>query len=1374
MPTPNSADGISAFRAFLTGLRPTGPKGVEGLVAAALSRFLGVVLTLSDSGEQYGIDMSGGPYVVQAKRYGRTALNKTSLIGEMTVAAKRRPAPQIWVLATLSRVSEQLATALEGHAAEAGIEVAILDWAETSRLLAVLIDQADATRHWLRKHCPHEVDIFEKAFAEVDIDAEEHRLALDDVRRQVSGIALAPALRRTLDAAYTEAFVDATGKRSKDIFGQVMALDDPKSGAIERTELLMRIDEALTSDDGRRQGIVVLGDEGVGKSWAIVDYWRRRARSRILVFVPSSLAMRYSESDDRWALLVAAVLQATETVASCDPRLKDASFLRRVIQRIADAKPEEAQRPLIVLDGLNERPSVNWTRTVHVQTRHFGTLILTCRPITWQSFRWGSRAIDLTPEEVAVPLFSDRELEAALSARGLDYRTITLDAMDDIRNPRLFGIAASIGMLGTERLSRERLFWEYWRHTGRRRAGTVLEPNDFNRFLIAQVSDVRASRVEKYRAGSPNFESFSTILDRCGLAGDVRLREELQEIATSGFFEVSPSETLGGHALSEGRIYYVIGLSLYSDLFEQWRRLADEPDPPAALALTIQTRMDAINALDETTASVATALLLSALDGPSSGPITRALAEYLLELRNARNEGEGLRYRHLFVEAACANVAPYIELAEEADHTDAWLAEALRAVHVSGITGRSALLRTIEMCWELEGRYELVERIIAGGDLTPFSCSLSSDLGRDPAPDVARPWIVFMDEASPRAAVPIAIGVLENAMSAETRDEFEASEDQDDDVSSSTALGDWDFRAFLEQWRALAGSSTAEWVPDAALPDDWQETLPPSLFADLDRRADPALPVFFRKRVSSGNPEGHSRFLQIVENRLLTLSAEERMSLLDEIFAEDGSALTNQIQLSAGGVALPSDTFERLIAPHLGDPGTLVTSLPWFEWFFPNDWPIDPDTATRLADLALDLTRDDDLRRSVVRLLVRQGSRVAAKRLFERGWSAANERDDGVAVSASALLSLCCREQGAYSNIRDRIVGGELAALLEVVHTDDMPKVIEDLSNSLRIACRLHATMALKRQRMIASGRVPKKRPPKAPPAGSTQAYDFLRTPSVHAMERLALHAPGMAEEWFSLVMTKSWSANGDIQAFAVMLLLAIGTEAPETAAVPMRRILDHLIDLSIESDEITAIGIHEITTSFRLPFHRDVAREMERLVRACHTDEKLAFVADRASRDLDWRRWLEEFCSQEAKTERPARRARARMLGALAGFTPKDVEGCSVPDATEALARSIEKERAHAEAIVAAWAEAPSNRRAALELQIPEAATGQVLDLPDLAQRGEIGVILAARIEAHQEEMIRRRDGTLFGCSPPPVHVVLSNVAPRVATAEKLRPSIA
>lgn len=115
---------------YLQSLRPDGPKGFEGLVANLLEGLTGQRFFLAHPGSQEGRDTStggfGGTWIaVEAKRFQNPkSFNRRELLGEL---GELPQGVDLWIIASTTRVPDQIISVLREKAAKEGIAIEALD-----------------------------------------------------------------------------------------------------------------------------------------------------------------------------------------------------------------------------------------------------------------------------------------------------------------------------------------------------------------------------------------------------------------------------------------------------------------------------------------------------------------------------------------------------------------------------------------------------------------------------------------------------------------------------------------------------------------------------------------------------------------------------------------------------------------------------------------------------------------------------------------------------------------------------------------------------------------------------------------------------------------------------------------------------------------------------------------------------------------------------------------------------------------------------------------------------------------------------------------------------------------------------------------------
>lgn len=222
-------------------------------------------------------------------------------------------------------------------------------------------------------------------------------------------------------------------------FHQLINVADPaRALRVPRPQLRASLKAALAKACERP--IVVAGEDGVGKTWAVADAvsdWSER--HDIVLFVPA----RSVTTPRLEAILSGALCEQTQagTVEGWRARLSPWFPI--------DPVAADPRRMIVVVDGLNQNPAIDWPQLVYDHAtprwRDRVKLVLVTRPRGAIAAMLESAAA--TYERVEVAPFDDAELNTALKIIGraelfVSQRSGSLDKL--LRTPRYLEIAAKL------------------------------------------------------------------------------------------------------------------------------------------------------------------------------------------------------------------------------------------------------------------------------------------------------------------------------------------------------------------------------------------------------------------------------------------------------------------------------------------------------------------------------------------------------------------------------------------------------------------------------------------------------------------------------------------------------------------------------------------------------------------------------------------------------------------------------------------------------------------------------------------------------------------------------------------------------------------
>jgi len=270
---------LAALKAALQTLNHSGSHGFEGLLAAVLSEVCGQPFRVASSGSQRGRDgdsaFDDGATFFEAKLY-EDDVPPAAVNGKIVdLANDDKGQVDTWILCATSPVNSQHADRYRGSLAAFGIGCLILDWPSgTLPPLAVLLAMAASrVERFIQDHSQNPAAVT-GVRADLDAVAADSQVAdmstnlRSAVRDGSIGLGLVKAANRS---ALVKAFSDR--REARRLFGQPLApMDSSGLPWAERPTLVQRVQDAVAGPPDDRV-VLVLGDEGTGKSWLVAKGW---------------------------------------------------------------------------------------------------------------------------------------------------------------------------------------------------------------------------------------------------------------------------------------------------------------------------------------------------------------------------------------------------------------------------------------------------------------------------------------------------------------------------------------------------------------------------------------------------------------------------------------------------------------------------------------------------------------------------------------------------------------------------------------------------------------------------------------------------------------------------------------------------------------------------------------------------------------------------------------------------------------------------------------------------------------------------------------------------------------------------------------------
>ena len=1326
------------------------PVEMERLIACAASAVTGLPLRHAKSGVQYGADAAAEGLKIEVKAYLNSSPPDVNLLGKLLQAAiDGANRPDVWVLAMTLPCSSQTFDAMQAAGKQLGVRVVVLDWqpGPLPALFALLAAGRAATLPWISQHCPGLSETVRAAMERVGGDGQDPAMVLKSLKSSLTpGLASYVATRRAMAESYYRAF----GERSRAmvLFGQALTpLAAP--GCIDRVGVFERLDEHLRSGLGGDPPLVLLGEEGVGKTWVIASYWLRRAPDALFVLIPSRLALRHAKNDAR-ILLDSALRSALQQADERAPQWS-LDFWRY--------GSDPNRRALIVLDGLNEQPSLAWPALIRdvraLIAQIGGRLVLTCRPRYWDRELAGRFAGESYPS-VSVEGFSNEEFDEMLRRSGRDPERFSPALLGDLSNPRIFTLASrlshSLDLVGGGPVTRERLLWRYWLHRREEKDDIVLSDESFRELLIGHAhsawAEIKGDSRRAWRLRGKELPLTRDALELARGESIEQLTADLLDVADGKFFRLVTDGLRVRHAVAPDKLWYALGLRLAYEAHEAAETMQSSEDTREMVARILEPILEMDVAADILLAAFA----VSVLHPQMSRSVARFFLVELAELRN-RREDSGMSPAGENVVTYIAE-APEVYLAAANDLLgtpalcDEWIVDALRrGLELEGKTRQ--MIEHAVRAWltdlKAAAGVEVALRILAGtpceGFLEPIRAVLYS---KDESLAELAIWFHALDEATR----------WPGRFTEHLEGEFAVLPDYDDEDSNP----------FLKEILAKASDfdvGSAKFVEDLAR-KPWNVALAPSLSA--------CLPVWVIRTVrNSWDPQERveevmSALDYLLESELARLPVQERLGFLADMHVTVGPKTT-----SGGRAFLPSlseDGMDRHLhrvitqtgypARELDSPGLEAVSSALRLSLGAPEVTLGRESQALLLNIINDSSLPLDFRASAVAVAERCRDGWIAERLAERDWSAAV---GGSVSSLGMLFASTVGAPGLYPRIREHIGLLQADRVLKIIHDQDFGLAVTDVDRMVRAACASicddDTLKAIVEPRPKSLG----ERRPFGVPLFNREA-----------LQRLARNRPevlvGWAREIESILDRLGYL--GHLEHFAYSLLPAYAGVDPDRAARFLGRLLDVFTQSVWHQDAQQSIEYQWFYEAFAMPINAAIDAQLERMIRTCADDETLSIAVDAAC--VSGRmRWLEGFAERELSTGRVGRVARARYVLALAGLAARPIagKGSLFWDSVEFQARRVEQARNDFLGAFDSWKSARTERdRLREEIAMFDAITGYFIRIEPPAGCGEPGELLCARLAQAVFDARTRLSRRLFGLAVPPGWITFGNVPPRCRRA--------
>ena len=350
------------------------------------------------------------------------------------------------------------------------------------------------------------------------------------------------------------------GSRRKAIarFGQDVAGGEEDAQHIRRPDLIDCLDAWSENTETFRVGALI-GRDGVGKTWAAVDWMQSRLeRLPILVLAPSSsIGNGISNQADLINFFARYLYDLTG--------VRTETFWEQKVRRLLKRPVDKGPAFLLFLDGLNQRSSCDW-RTVfrQLQGDPFHQRVLTLMSARTSFFDErlnGFRTLVTAPQRIEIDgydLSPGGAFDRKLALSGLKRDDLPDHLVDHAAVPRLFDLVVQLknafGDVG--KVTVHRLLWAYGASTVVASTDGAFSENDWRQFILELAED--------HRRGNRN----STVRRVTSLSADATLTQDRIYQRVSGVIDGIFTELDGEGDLvfHPDFVHHALGLVLVKQL----------------------------------------------------------------------------------------------------------------------------------------------------------------------------------------------------------------------------------------------------------------------------------------------------------------------------------------------------------------------------------------------------------------------------------------------------------------------------------------------------------------------------------------------------------------------------------------------------------------------------------------------------------------------------------------------------------------------------------------------------------------------------------------------------------------------------------------
>lgn len=641
----------SSLQRALLKLHASGVDGFEGLIRDAFHEATGISGRIQKSSMQGGVDTlsdgAGGQLAIgiEAKRYHETTtLAVDDLKKKLFDAATRSGPPiELWILAASKEVSADDVGALTKIGEELGLGVLVLDWRSSGDFFARLPLLLSLAPHTVKRVLGRKLgEAVRQVMDHPEFEARRTGFLREIRHPDLGRIFTADAVRARIgQTLQTRGDSKSRLQNSVDLRApdRIWKPRDDECAAVSR----------WAGDRGAPPICAVLGEEGAGKTWLLFDWWQREAERD-----PARLCVWFAARDVTSGSLADVLAAALAKWAPSPGR--SAAFWTKRVQRWRQttlAHPGDGPFIWLMLDGTNEGTAQALVTQLLAEAADSDwkgavRIVLTDRPLHWQSGFRSGQSLEPRPTTVTVSHFRESELDALLAKHGKTRAVFSPQVLNLIKWPSWFAVAAE--MFDQEydwtAHSAEQLMLRYVQHRVRARLNaSVMEDAVFREFLSGLGRDIQRNW--------DTASTFSRAALKAKLAGvtgesEKDILEAIDEVTSGVWFR----ET-GRHQfeIDKAVLPLAIGLALHSEL--KSLTTEEEIDSSADRFLgPMEDQSLGVNIL-------AAVIALTFLDKDYPALVIRVLLRRWITSHNF----SGAHFQHLW-RTGSVNPAPLLDVAE--------------------------------------------------------------------------------------------------------------------------------------------------------------------------------------------------------------------------------------------------------------------------------------------------------------------------------------------------------------------------------------------------------------------------------------------------------------------------------------------------------------------------------------------------------------------------------------------------------------------------------------------------------------------------------------------------------------------------------------